>query len=224
MYDSAISAMAKDALKFIKDGQILGLGSGRAATAFVNILSKYIKKQNIHIVGIPTSLQIRMVAENGDIPLMDASQTERIDFVFDGADQIDSKKTLIKGGGGALLYENVLISMAKKVVIMADASKFVTHLNIPVPVEVYPSARSNVIQSVKRLGGDPKIRLLDRGYPFITENGNIILDCNFKIIKQPSLLAKKIIRIAGVMEVGIFDRKPDIIYKANKHGKFTMLY
>lgn len=223
MYDDAISAMAKDALKFVKDGQTLGLGSGRAATTFVKALSKHIKKQNIHIVGIPTSLQIRMVAEEGNIPLIDASQTESIDFVFDGADQIDSKKTLIKGGGGALLYENVLISMAKKVVIMADASKFVTHLNIPVPVEVYPSARSNVIKSVKRLGGNPKIRLLERDYPFITEHGNIILDCNFKIIKQPSILARKIIRLAGVIEVGIFDRKPDIIYKANKNGKFSII-
>lgn len=224
MYDDAICAMAKDALKFVKDGQTLGLGSGRAATAFVKVLSKHIKKQNIRIVGIPTSLQIRMVAEDGNIPLIDASQTDRIDFVFDGADQIDSKKTLIKGGGGALLYENVLISMAKKVVIMADASKFVTHLNIPVPVEVYPSARNSVTLFVKRLGGNPSIRLLERGYPFITENGNIILDCNFKTIKQPSLLARKIIRLAGVMEVGIFERKPDIIYKANKHGKFSIIH
>jgi ribose 5-phosphate isomerase A len=222
-FDDAISALSTDALKFVKDGYVLGLGSGRAATSFVKSLSLFIKTKKIKIKGVPTSLQIKLIAEQGKIPLIQADQVDHIDVVFDGADQIDSEKNLIKGGGGALLRENILINAAKKVVIMADKSKFVKHFNRSVPVEVHPLARSSVTKSIKKIGGKPRIRTLERGYPFITENGNIILDCNFGVIKKPKILAQKIIQIAGVMEVGIFTRKPDVIYKAKTNGKFEII-
>jgi len=215
--------LSTDALKFVKSGQILGLGSGRAATAFVESLSSFIKKKNIEIKAVPTSLQIKLIAEKGGIPLIGADQIDHIDIVFDGADQIDSKKNLIKGGGGALLRENILINAAKKVVIMADKTKFVKYLNRSVPVEVHPLARSSVIKSIKKLKGKPELRTLQRGYPFITENGNVILDCKFGTIKTPKTLALKIKQIPGVMEVGIFTRKPDVIYKAKINGKFEMI-
>ncbi len=222
-FDDAISALSTDALKFVKDGYVLGLGSGRAATSFVKSLSSFIKTKKIKIKGVPTSLQIKLIAEQGGIPLIQADQVDHIDVVFDGADQIDSEKNLIKGGGGALLRENILINAAKKVVIMADKSKFVKYFNRSVPVETHPLARSSVTKSIKKLGGKPKIRTLERGYPFITENGNIILDCDFGVIKKPKILAQKIIQIAGVMEVGIFTRKPDVIYKAKTNGKFEII-
>ena len=222
-FDDAISALSTDALKFVKDGYVLGLGSGRAATSFVKSLSSFIKTKKIKIKCVPTSLQIKLIAEQGRIPLIQADQIDHIDVVFDGADQIDSEKNLIKGGGGALLRENILINAAKKVVIMADKSKFVKHFNRSVPVETHPLARSSVTKSIKKLGGKPKIRTLERGYPFITENGNIILDCDFGVIKKPKILAQKIIQIAGVMEVGIFTRKPDVIYKAKTNGKFEII-
>ena len=222
-FDGAISALSTDALKFVKDGYVIGLGSGRAATSFVKSLSSLIKTKKIKIKGVPTSLQIKLIAEQGGIPLIQADQVDHIDVVFDGADQIDAEKNLIKGGGGALLRENILINAAKKVVIMADKSKFVKYFNCSVPIEVHPLARSSVTKSIKKLGGKPKIRTLERGYPFITENGNIILDCNFGVIKKPKILAQKIIQIAGVMEVGIFTRKPDVIYKAKSNGKFEII-
>ena len=148
---------------------------------------------------------------------------DKIDIVFDGADQIDKGKNLIKGGGGALLRENILISVAKKVVIMADDSKFVVNFNRDIPVEVHPLARNTVIKTISKIGGKPSIRTLDRGYPFVTENGNIILDCNFGVIKKPKLLQENIKKISGVLEVGIFTRKPDIIYKAKSNGKFDVI-
>lgn len=222
-FDDAIEALSTDALKFVKDGYVVGLGSGRAATAFVKSLSSLIKTKKIKIKAVPTSLQIKLIAEEGGIPLIHVDQVDHIDVVFDGADQIDSEKNLIKGGGGALLRENILINAAKKVVIMADKSKFVKNFNRPVPVEVHPLARSSATKSIKKLGGKPRIRTLDRGYPFITENGNIILDCNFGVIKKPKTLSQKIIQIAGVMEVGIFTRKPDVIYKAKTNGKFEII-
>jgi len=222
-YDDAILALSRDALKFVKNGYILGLGSGRAATAFVNSLSKYLRENDLHVRAIPTSLQIKLIAEQGGIHLIEADQVEKIDVVFDGADQIDHQKYLIKGGGGALLRENILINAAKKVVIMADKSKFVKNFNRSVPVEVHPLARNTVTKSIKKLGGKPTVRTIERGYPFITENGNVILDCNFGIIKKPKALAQKVKQIAGVMEVGIFTRKPDVIYKAKNNGKFEII-
>ena len=221
-YDDAIKALSNDALKLVKNHQTIGLGSGRAATAFVKSLSLLVKKKKLIIKCIPTSLQIKLEAEKGDLHLID-TVLDKIDIVFDGADQIDKEKNLIKGGGGALLRENILINAAKKVVIMADDSKFVTNFNMSVPVEVHPLARNIVIKYISKIGGKPKIRILDRGYPFTTENGNIILDCNFGVIKKPKLLQEKIKKISGVLEVGIFTRKPDIIYKARSTGKFDVI-
>jgi ribose 5-phosphate isomerase A len=222
-FDDAISALSKDALKFVKNNSVLGLGSGRAATAFVNELGKYVKEKNLTIRAVPTSLQIKLVAEQGGIHIISADQIDKIDAVFDGADQIDSHGNLIKGGGGALLRENILISSAKHVIIMADSTKFVKHLNRTVPVEVHPFARSTVKKFIEKLGGKPDLRTIDRGYPFITENGNIIYDCDFGTIMTPKPLSQKIKQIPGVVEVGIFTRKPDVIYKAKGNGKFDIL-
>ena len=222
-YDDAIRALSLDALKNVKDGYVLGLGSGRAATALVKSLSKYIKTKKISVTCIPTSMQIKLIAESGGLQLVDADQIDKIDIVFDGADQIDKNKFLIKGGGGALLKENILISAAKKVIIMADSSKFVKDFNRTVPVEVHPTARQIVWKQIEKLGGKPKIRVLDRGYPFVTENSNIILDCDFGTIKNPKTLQQKILNVAGVIQVGIFTRKPNIIYKAKSNGKFDIL-
>lgn len=221
-YDDAIRALSEDALNLVKDNQVLGLGSGRASAAFVAGLSKLVKENNYKIKGIPTSLQIKIVAEKSGIEIADLDQVEYLDFVFDGADQIDSQKFLIKGGGGALLKENILINQAKKVVIMADESKFVKKLTREVPIEVHPMARNSVSKFLQKNGGTPTLRTLDRGYPFYTENGNVIIDCDFGEIENPKRLGEKIKQRAGVMEVGIFQRKPDIIYKAKKLGKFEI--
>lgn len=222
-YDGAIEALSTDALKFVKDDFVIGLGSGRAATAFVKSLSSFIKIKNYNIKGVPTSLQIKLIAEKGGIPLVEADQVDHIDVVFDGADQIDSQKFVIKGGGGALLQENILFNLAKKVVVMADKSKFVKNFTRSVPVEVNPQARNLVTYEIKKLGGKVELRLIDRGYPFFTENGNIILDCDFGVIKNPKILSQKIKQVAGVIESGIFIRKPDVIYRAKTGGKFDII-
>lgn len=222
-YDGAIEALSTDALKFVKDDFVIGLGSGRAATVFVKSLSSFIKIKNYNIKGVPTSLQIKLIAEKGGIPLVEAEQVDHIDIVFDGADQIDSQKFVIKGGGGALLRENILFNLAKKVVVMADKSKFVKNFTRSVPVEVHPQARNLVTYEIKKLGGKAELRLIDRGYPFFTENGNIILDCDFGVIKNPRTLSQKIKQVTGVVESGIFIRKPDVIYRAKTGGKFDII-
>ena len=222
-FDDAIKALSLDALKNVKDGYVLGLGSGRAATVLVKLLSKYIKTKKISVKCVPTSMQIKLIAEKGGLQLIDADQIDKIDLVFDGADQIDKNKFLIKGGGGALLKENILISAAKKVIIIADNSKFVKDFNRTVPIEIHPLARQIIWKKIEKFGGKPELRILDRGYPFFTENSNIILDCDFGVIKNPKALQQKLLNIAGVIEVGIFTRKPDVIYKAKANGKFEIL-
>lgn len=220
--DDAIKALSPQALKMVKNNYVIGLGSGRAATAIVRLLSSYLKKNSLSVKAIPTSLQIKMEAERGGISIIEPDQIDHVDLVFDGADQIDTKGNMIKGGGGALLREKILISMAKKVVIIADESKFVKQLDRSVPIEVHQFARNTATIQIKKHGGKPRIRLLERGYPYVTENGNIILDCEFGTISNPKELAAKIIAIPGVIEVGIFS-KPDIIYKAKENGKFEIL-
>jgi len=220
--DDAIKALSPQALRMVKSNYVIGLGSGRAATVIVRLLSSYMKEKKIVIKAVPTSLQIKMEAEKGGIPIIEPDQISNIDLVFDGADQIDAKGNMIKGGGGALLREKILISIAKKVVIIADEKKFVKLLDLSVPVEVHPFARNTAAIKIRKYGGKPHVRLLERGYPFVTENGNIILDCDFGKISRPKELATKIIEIAGVIEVGIFS-KPDIIYKVKENGKFEIL-
>ncbi len=222
-YDSAISALSNDALKFVKDNYVIGLGSGRAATTLVKSLALLIKEKNFNIKGVPTSLQIKLVADKVGIPIIESDQVDHIDVVFDGADQIDSQRFVIKGGGGSLLRENILFSLAKKIVVMADKTKFVKNFTRTVPVEIHPLARNSVTNTIQQLEGKATLRSLDRGYPFFTENGNLILDCNFGIIKNPKALSQKIKQIPGVMESGIFLRKPDVIYKAKTGGKFEII-
>lgn len=221
--DDAIKALSSDILKLVNDNNVLGLGSGRAATALVRSLSSYLKEKNIRVKAVPTSLQIKLEAEKGGISIIEADQIEHIDIVFDGADQIDEERNMIKGGGGALLREKILINVAKKVVIIADESKFVKKLNRSVPIEIHPFARNIAAKQIQKYGGKPVLRTIERGYPFVTENGNIILDSDFGEILNPEELAEKIIQIPGVIEVGIFTRKPDIIYKVKENGKFDVL-
>ena len=222
-YDSAISALSHDALKFVKDKSVIGLGSGRAATTLVKSLASLIKVKKYDIKGVPTSLQIKLIAEKEGIPIVESDQVNHIDVVFDGADQIDSQKFVIKGGGGALLRENILFSLAKKIIVMADKTKFVKNFTRPIPIEIHPLARNSVTHTIQKLGGKAALRSLDRGYPFFTENGNIILDCDFGTIKNPKVLSQKIKQTPGVMESGIFLKKPDIIYKAKPGGKFEII-
>ena len=216
-------ALSNEAIKFVKNNYVVGLGSGRAATTLVKSLGFLIKEKNYNIVGVPTSLQIKLIAQEHGINTVEPDQVNKIDIVFDGADQIDSQKFVIKGGGGALLRENILFSLAKKVIVMADKTKFVKNFSRAVPVEVHPLARTTVTKMIQKLGGQIMLRTLDRGYPFFTENGNIILDCNFGTIKNPKTLTQKIKQIPGVMESGIFLKKPDVIFKAKTGGKFEII-
>ena len=219
-YDDTIVYVARDALRHVREGDVIGLGSGRAAAALVEELGRV--AGDLRIRGVPTSLQIRLAAEKAGIPMLEPGEMPRLDSIFDGADQIDSAGYMVKGGGGALLRERVLAGMAGKVVIMADETKFVERLSRPIPVEVHPAARGLIHERVRGMGAVPRLRTLERGYPAFTENGNIILDCDFGVIADPPGLAARLRGLPGVLEAGIFER-PDIIYKAAKGGAFEVM-
>ena len=219
-FHDAIQAMVRDAAKLAEGASVVGLGSGSTAAFIVKELTG-LKDERMAFV--PTSLQIKIEAEKNGLPIADESRIPEIDIVFDGADQIDKDFYMIKGGGGALLREKILISSAKKVVILADEAKFVSQFSRSVPIEVHPIARSSALKRLSELGGKPTLRVLEKGYPFITESGNIVLDTTFSSIDQPPVKELELKAIPGVMEVGIFTRKADVYYRAKHDGAFEQI-
>jgi ribose 5-phosphate isomerase A len=212
--------MVKDAARLAEGARIIGLGSGSTAAKIVKELAG-LKDEKMEFV--PTSIQIKLEAEKNNLTIADENRIPDIDIVFDGADQIDEAFNMIKGGGGALLREKILISSAKRVVILADESKFVKQFTWPVPVEVHSMARSSASRKLVAAGGKPSLRTLDKGYPFITENGNLILDTYFDSIKDPRAKEMELRSIPGVMEVGLFTRKADFYFKARNDGTFQKI-
>ena len=213
--------LSKDAARRVKGARVVGLGSGSTVAHIVREMANLPNKGSLEFV--PTSLQIKLEAEKIALRIADESRIPDIDIVFDGADQIDGEFNMIKGGGGALLREKILISAAKKVIIVADESKFVKSFNRSVPIEVHPMARSLVHKKLTEFGGKSALRTLDKGYPFVTENGNVILDTTFASIPDPKKKEAELKSIAGVLEVGLFTRRADVYYKAKVDGTFEAI-
>lgn len=217
----AVEKLSRDAVKLVKGARVVGLGSGSTVAFVVRQLGKLPDRDSIEFV--PTSLQIKIEAEKSSLRIADEGRIPDIDIVFDGADQIDAKYNMIKGGGGALLKEKILISSAKKVVIVADETKFVQSFTRSVPIEIHPMARLFVQKRLEEMGATPTLRVSDKGYPFVTENGNFILETSFSSIPDPRKKEVELKNIPGVMEVGLFTRRADIYYKAKSDGSFQVI-
>lgn len=207
--------------KYVKNNQIIGLGSGKAMACLVRELGRINGTKKLRFV--VTSLQIEIEAENAGLFILNGPQSEQIDIVFDGADQIDANLFMIKGGGGALVREKVLMYSAKKVIILADSSKFVDQFKRSVPIEVIPFARSTVHQNLTRIGAKMELRQSATGYPYFTDNGNIIFDAYFPSIQNPEALEKELTYIPGIVEVGIFTRRADRYYETSVKGSFRII-
>ena len=235
-----------------KENIIIGLGSGSTVAEFVKKISTVSNKENLNF--IPTSIQIKIIAENAGLKFTDETKINNLDLVVDGADQIDHNLNMIKGGGGALFKEKIIMYSAKEKIILADSNKFVPEFTIPIPIEVHPFARSTVTKRLESMGiigeggggkreitngsqmnnrrdkkrylnltAKPVIRTIQKGYPFITENGNIILDTEFSSILDVDKAEKEIKNIPGVIEVGLFSRKNNTqYYSVNSEGKYSV--
>ncbi|MGP8057388.1 MAG: ribose 5-phosphate isomerase A [Nitrososphaerales archaeon] len=220
----ALEGVAQILAKKVGAGMTLGLGSGSTVAALIEELSPLVMMKAKGISGVPTSTQIEMVASRNGISLVPF--TGSVDLVVDGADQVDSGLNLVKGGGGALLREKIVMSSAKEVAIVASEEKFSTRLcekGVRVPVEVVPMARDSAKMKLSMLGGVPEERLLPKGYPYFTENGNLILDTMFEPVKEPKAMEVRLKAVPGVVEVGIFTFKPITVYKLKSEGAFEVL-
>jgi ribose 5-phosphate isomerase A len=202
--DDAKELAAKKSLEFVEDGMVVGLGTGSTASRFIKLLGERVKG-GLKIRGIPSSKASRELAESLAIPLTDFQRSPEIDVAIDGADEIAPELALIKGGGGALFLEKIVASASKRFIVIADSSKVVTRLGKALlPVEVIPVASPVVARKLMELGIRSTIRRLNTGGEFLTDEGNLILDCQCGEIQDPDALAESIRKIVGVVEHGLF--------------------
>jgi ribose 5-phosphate isomerase A len=202
--DQEKEAAARASLRFVKEGQVVGLGSGSTATYFIKLLGEQVKN-GLKIRGIPTSVRSKELAESLGIPLTTFDECQEIAVTVDGADEVDPQLRLIKGGGGALLREKIVASATKLQVIVADASKQVERLGkFPLPVEVIKFAQALVAERITALGADVQLRKNADGSSYLTDENNHILDCRFGQIQDADGLARELSDMPGVVEHGLF--------------------
>jgi len=205
--DAEKEAVAAAAVRFVKSGMKLGLGTGTTAHHFIHLLGERVRRGELSLEAVATSKQSEALAREVGIPLTEPRRGLRLDLAVDGADEIGPNLTLIKGGGGALLREKIVAAAADYFLVIADSSKVVKQLGaFPLPLEVVPFAVPWVRDRVEPMGATPVLRMdresRDRAY--LTDQQNYILDCHFAAIEQPAQLASQLEAIAGIVEHGLF--------------------
>lgn len=209
--DEEKRAAATQAIKkFLKDGMTIGLGSGTTSRWFVRILGEHVAK-GLRVIGVPSSKSTGQLAREVGVPLADLNDVDSLDLTIDGADEIDGKGRMIKGGGANLLWEKIVACASERMVCIVDESKVVNVLGrFPLPVEVIPFGWRSTERLMRKLFadvglGDPKIEM--RGgleKPLITDSGHYLLDCHLEVIPDPENLGQKLNQIPGVVEHGLF--------------------
>ena len=203
------TVVADAAIEEVKDGMVLGLGSGSTAALMIKSLSENIKSGKLkNIKGVPTSFQSEVLAQELGIDLIDLSSVDKIDLAIDGADEVDPSHQLIKGGGACHVREKLVATKADQLLIVVDETKLVEKLNnvFPLPVEVIPSAWKQVQNSINKMNAESSLRMaVKKAGPVVTDEGNLILDVLFQGgINDPHKVEYKINNIPGVLENGLF--------------------
>ena len=208
------------AAELVRDGMRLGLGTGSTVHFTIQRLAERIREERLAVRCVPTSIDTEKKARSLGIPLVELDDVEALDLTIDGADEIDGRFDMIKGGGGALLREKVVASISREEAIVVGASKVVSRLGttFPLPVEVAPFARATVARALARLGCEPVLRRSgERTYS--TDNGNLILDCRFaRGIEDAAELERRIDSIPGVVESGLFVGLAHVLYIGRDDG------
>ena len=218
--DASLEVLGRYALRYVKPGQTLGLGTGRAASAFMRALGA----SGISVRGVPTSKASDELARSVGIPIVTLAEAGKIDVDIDGADAVDPRFNLIKGYGGALVREKIVAASSRRFVVLVGYEKIVKRLGEqgPLPVEVIPFGVSLVTAKIKAMGMKPQVREKD-GQKFITDNGNLILDCAVKTITNPARLDRDLLAIPGVVGTGLFIAMADLVLVAESSGKIRAL-
>jgi ribose 5-phosphate isomerase A len=213
------------AAELVEDGTVVGLGSGSTAAQAVRAIGERVA-DGLDVRGVPTSFGTRQLAREAGIPLADLDEVvgpegPGIDLAIDGADQVADGQ-LIKGGGAAHFREKVVDSTAERFVVVADPSKEVATLDHPVPVAIHPDAWTVVSEAVRAAGGVPALReASEKDGPVVTDNGNLVLDCDFGAIADPASLATTLSTTAGVVAHGLFVDLADTVYVGTDDGVRT---
>ncbi|MEC0227212.1 ribose-5-phosphate isomerase RpiA [Paenibacillus alba] len=211
---------AEHAVASIEEGMVLGLGTGSTVYWMIQKLGELVK-EGLKIKGVPTSQETEALAMKLGIPLLQLADVHEIDLTIDGADEVSANLELIKGGGGALFREKMIASISRRLLIVVDDSKVVTTLGkFPLPVEVVPFGWELTSRKLRAFGCAPVLRITDNG-PFITDNGNYILDCHFDTIHNPEELNKHLNLTIGVVENGLFVNMADTIIVGSNEGVYT---
>jgi ribose 5-phosphate isomerase A len=207
----------ESAAEAVEDGTTVGLGTGSTAAWAIRAIGRAVDS-GLDVRGVPTSFQSRELAREVGIPLVGLDELERVDLAIDGADQF-AGADLVKGGGAAHAREKVVDAAAERFLVVADPSKAATVLDHPVPVEVLPDARTTVAGEVREAGGEPTLRDAERkDGPVVTDNGNLVLDCDFGAMEEPGELAATLSAIPGVVEHGLFVGLADEIHVGTDDG------
>lgn len=211
---------------FIKDGMVIGIGSGSTVVYAVERLVERVKKEKINVICIPTSFQSTQLIVEGGLPLGDLSRNPVIDVDIDGADEVDAQLNLIKGGGGCQTQEKIVASCSKQLVIVADNRKDSKVLGEQwkkgIPVEVIPIAYVPLMKKFEAMGGRPVLRMAKaKAGPVVSDNGNFILDVDFGLIQDPGALELKIKMLPGVVETGLFIKMAVKAYFGQEDGSLT---
>jgi ribose 5-phosphate isomerase A len=208
-HEKFLSAQA--AAELVRDGMIVGLGTGSTAAHVVKILGDK-QRQGLKFRAIPTSKKTRQLAIAEGIQLIGFEDTTRLDITIDGADEIDDAFQIVKGGGGALLHERIVASASDLFVVVGDSTKRVPVLGkFPLPVEVVPFAWAFVASRIEKLGAKPVLRRDKQGEPALTDEENFIIDCHFGRIEKPAELAATVRAMPGVVDQGLFINYPDVV-------------
>ncbi|SRR6266436_1820934 len=215
-FETEKEAAARASLEYVRDGQIVGLGSGSTASIAIRLLAERVRA-GLKIQGIPTSIASQNLAAQLGIPLTTFEQFQQIDVTLDGADEFDPGLNLIKGGGGAMLREKIVASASKQLVIVTDSSKQARMLGkFPVPVEVIGFAEPLVAKKISDMGAKVVRRLDSSGKAYTTDEGHHILDCHFGQIPDPEGLNGKLCDVPGVVEHGLFVGMASVVLMANR--------
>jgi len=198
---------AEHGASLVESGMVLGLGSGSTATLAVQAIGRRLREGSLrNVIGVPSSSAIAAVARESGVPLTTLDEHPALDLDLDGADEVDPNLNLIKGLGGALLWEKIVATASRRVVIFVDESKLVDRLGTkaPLPVEVIPFGWRTHVAFVESLGGKPGLRRNPDGKPFVTDEGNYILHCRFDGIANPQDLDRRLLTRAGIVGTGLF--------------------